>query len=144
MTGLVDAVVVDTNVLSWLLRGRDDQLTNGYRQLIGPRSIVLPFQVVAEIRYGMRRARWGELRVRRAERTLSDFTVAQPDDETLTTYASLRLWAIETGHPLGDKVHDGDRWIAATAVRTDRSLVSHDGVFQSVDGLDLLTLLSSP
>lgn len=142
MTEPLEAVFLDTNVLSWFLQGRDDPLTEGYRELVGSRPVVLPFQVVAEVRYGMLRARWGELRVRRAERGLAEFAIAQPDDETLTVYAQLRLRAIQIGHPLGDKVHDGDRWIGATAVRAHRPLVSHDAVFQNVEGLDIWTTLS--
>ena len=138
---LDNAIVIDTNVLGWLLRGRDDPLTDSYRELIGTSPIVVPFQVVAELRFGMMQAHWGEFRVRRAERTLKDFAIAQPDDATFTVYAGLRYHATQVGHPLGSKVHDGDRWIAATAVRARRPLVSHDSVFKSVDGLDLITML---
>ena len=109
MTGPLDAVVVDTNVLSWVLQGGSDALTESYRELIGSHRVVVPFQVVAEIRYGMRRAQWGELRVRHTERSLSSFSVAQPDDEILTTYAALRLRSATHGQPLAEKVHDGDR-----------------------------------
>ena len=142
MTEPLEAVFLDTNVLSWLLQGRDDRLTDSYRDLIGTRLVILPFQVVAEVRYGMLRARWGELRVRRAERVLAGFAIAQPDDATLTVYAQLRLRAIQNGHPLGDKVHDGDRWIGATAVSAHRPLVSHDAIFQNVEGLDIWTMLN--
>lgn len=141
MTSPLDAVVVDTNVLSWLLEGRGDPVTESYRSLIDSRPIVVPFQVVAEIRYGMQRAHWGDFRVRRTEQSLAALAIAQPDDETITVYARLRLWAAEQGHPLGHKVHDGDRWIAAVALRARRSLVSHDAVFKGIDGLDLLTSL---
>ncbi|HVB06646.1 MAG TPA: PIN domain-containing protein [Acidimicrobiales bacterium] len=134
---------MDTNVLGWLLQDRDDERTNSYRALIGPRRIVVPFQVVAEIRFGMMRARWGELRVRRTERALAELLVAQPDDLTLTTYARLRDWAVAQGHPIGAKSHDGDRWIAAVAVRADHPLVTHDSVFQEVDGLRVLTVLGA-
>jgi len=141
VTRQLDAVVVDTNVLSWLLQGRTDPLSESYRQLVGSHRVVVPFQVVAEIRYGMRRARWGELRVRQTERTFATLSVAQPDDEVLTTYAALRFRAVEQGQALGDKIHDGDRWIAATAVRAELPLVSHDAVFLSIEGLDLRTIL---
>jgi predicted nucleic acid-binding protein len=41
---------------------------------------------------------------------------------------------------LGDKVHDGDRWIAATALRLNcHPLVTHDGVFDETPGLQIIT-----
>jgi tRNA(fMet)-specific endonuclease VapC len=36
-------------------------------------------------------------------------------------------------------VHDADRWIAATAIRLGISLVSNDGIFDHVPGLQLET-----
>lgn len=36
-------------------------------------------------------------------------------------------------------MHDGDRWIAATAIRLTVPLVSHDSVFQHVPGLEVLS-----
>ena len=57
----------------------------------------------------------------------------------ITACAQLRTRCQQIGHALGDKVHDGDRWIAATAVRLDCPLVSHDDVFKRVPGLTLLT-----
>jgi hypothetical protein len=38
-------------------------------------------------------------------------------------------------------VHDGYRWIAATAKRYAIPLVSHDGIFRNAPGLDLITEL---
>jgi predicted nucleic acid-binding protein len=38
---------------------------------------------------------------------------------------------------LGQKVHEADRWIAATALRLDTDLISADTVFQGVPGLSV-------
>jgi predicted nucleic acid-binding protein len=95
VTGPTDAVVVDTNASGWLLEGRHHPLGDGYRELINGRRVIVPFQVVAEIRYGMLRARWGELRVRRTEGAIAKLSVAQPDDQTVFRYAELRSWAAE-------------------------------------------------
>jgi predicted nucleic acid-binding protein len=46
-----------------------------------------------------------------------------------------------SGHPLGSKVHDGDRWIAATAIRLGLPLASHDAVFNGAPGLELHTVV---
>lgn len=97
-----------------------------------------------ELRYGALRANWGELRRRRLERRLAELTIVQPDDELITDCAELRHACQQTGHPLGNKVHDGDRWIAATAVRLALPLVSHDKVFDEVSRLELLTAGPGP
>ncbi|HTV10971.1 MAG TPA: hypothetical protein VME20_03845 [Acidimicrobiales bacterium] len=43
------------------------------------------------------------------------------------------------GHALGDKLHDGDRWVASAAIRLGLPLVSHDGVFKGAPGPQLIT-----
>jgi predicted nucleic acid-binding protein len=63
----------------------------------------------------------------------------QPDDQMITTWAQLRADCQRVGHALGDKVHDGDRWIAATALRLHCPLVTHDGVFNQTPGLQIIT-----
>jgi predicted nucleic acid-binding protein len=37
----------------------------------------------------------------------------------------------------GQKEHDADRWVAATALRLDIPLVSNDAIFENVPGLHL-------
>jgi predicted nucleic acid-binding protein len=51
----------------------------------------------------------------------------------------LRQSCRQIGHPLSSKIHDGDRWIIAAAIRRGLPLVSHDGVFKSAPRLVLLT-----
>lgn len=48
------------------------------------------------------------------------------------------------GHALAGKPHDGDRWIAATAIRLGAPLVSHDRVFVGAPGLELLSIMQRP
>jgi predicted nucleic acid-binding protein len=138
------AVVVDTMVISWLLDDRPNPLADRYRNRLGAQPVLVAFQTVMELRYGALRAGWGELRRRRLERGLAELTVVQPDDETITVCAELRLRCQQVGHALGDKVHDGDRWIAATAIRLSLPLVSHDGVFLAAPGLSIITADDSP
>jgi len=79
------------------------------------------------------------LRRRRLERRIAELTVAQPDDEMISICAKFRQGCRQIGHPLGDKVHDGGRWIAATAIRLGLPLVSHDGGFVGAPRLQLIT-----
>jgi predicted nucleic acid-binding protein len=53
----------------------------------------------------------------------------------------LRTWCVKNGHGLGQKEHEADRWVAATALHLDVPLVAHDAIFRSVTGLELVTRL---
>lgn len=88
--------------------------------------------------------RVGRLRRRRLERSLADIVVVQPDDQTIILCAELRLRCQQSGHALANKLHDGDRWIAITAIRLDMPLVSHDGVFTNTPGLSLQSANGTP
>ena len=67
-------------------------------------------------------------------------TVTQPDDAMITACAQLRAACQQIGHSLGGKLHDGDRWIAAAAIRLRCPLVSHDTIFKGAPGLTLVTV----
>src|SRR4051794_7513523 len=107
----------------------------GYRSLVAGRSIVESFATVTEMRYGTIKAGWGELRRRSLERDLARLVVAQPDDQLMRVCAALRWSCERLGHPLGQKVHEADRWIAATALRLGVELVPQDSVFMGVPDL---------
>ncbi len=130
-------VVVDTMVISWLLDNRPEDFAGQYRRPIGAAPMLLAFQTLMELRYGALRAGWRELRRRRLERRVAQLAVAQPDDKTISVCADLRLRCQQAGHALTDKAHDGDRWIAATAIRLGLPRVSHDRVFVGAPGLEL-------
>jgi tRNA(fMet)-specific endonuclease VapC len=134
-------VVVDTMVISWLFDDRPNPLADRYRVLIGSSAVLLAFHTVMELRYGAMRAGWGDLRRRRLERRIAELTVIQPDDKMISVCANLRVRCKQSGHALGDKLHDGDRWIAAAAMRLGVPLVSHDGLFKKVPGLELITAI---
>lgn len=55
------------------------------------------------------------------------------------THARLRAECRAFGHALAQPAHAADLWIASTAVHLGLPLVSHDKVFTSAPGLDLLT-----
>jgi predicted nucleic acid-binding protein len=130
------AAVVDTMVVSALVDpDRTSIAAAEYRALIGARPIVVSFITVAELRYGALKARWGELRRRALERDLAQLVVVQPDDELVKVFAELRARCEFDGHALGSKIHEADRWIAATALRLGIPLISDDGIYGRVDGL---------
>lgn len=110
------AVVVDTMVVSSIVNAvRDPARAAAYRSLTAGRPIVVSFATVTEMRYGAIKAGWSELRRRGLERDLAKLVVVQPDDDLMQVCANLRAQCLRSGHGLGQKIHESDRWIAATA-----------------------------
>jgi len=137
VTTAQEPVVIDTMVLSALLDTRPSSSGPVWRAVIGASPAVLSFCTVTEIRYGALRAGWGDLRRARLERDLARFVVVRPDDRLMSICAELRHRCAQRGHSLGQKIHEADRWVAATAIALDVELVSEDAVFNDVDGLRL-------
>lgn len=74
---------------------------------------------------------------------MSDLDVIQTEQRLIDRCAQLRAWATRTGHPLGHKIHEADRWVAATALALDLELIAGDRVFNALPGLALLAVTSS-
>ncbi len=130
------SVVVDTMVVSALVNaGRDPGTAAQWKTAIDGRSIVVSFVTVTELRFGAIKAGWGEIRRRGLERVLAQLVVVQPDDDLMRVCAQLRADSWASGHALGNKVHEADRWIAATAMVLGIELVTGDDVFRRVPGL---------
>ena len=133
------AVVIDTMVVSALMNSAHDPTAARYLSLIASRLILVSFVTVTEMRYGALKARWGDLRRRGLERDLARFVFVVPDDALMHACADLRATTERAGHPLGQKIHEADRWIAATAMKLGVELVSDDAVFRDVPGLTVIT-----
>lgn len=130
-------VVVDTDVTSWLLDPRPSPHGEEASLVIGDRARVVSFVTVAELRYGAMRAGWGELRRRQLERSLADVEVIQTSEALIDRCAALRADASRVGHALAQKIHEADRWVAATAIALGLELVAGDGIFENVADLDV-------
>ena len=107
-----NAVVADTMVVSALINeSQRPQPAKRYLEVIAGRRIIVSFSTVTEMRFGAIKAGWGELRRRALERDLSRFAVVQPDDQLMNLCAQLRATCERSGHGLGQKIHEADRWI---------------------------------
>ena len=116
-------------------------LTALYEPLIAGRPSVISFQTVTELLYGALRRGWGESRMLKLRSKIARSEVVWAGPELIETCAKLRVECQAIGHALAQRPHDGDRWIAATAVRLGIPLVSHDAVFRGTPGLVLETKL---
>jgi predicted nucleic acid-binding protein len=134
-------VLLDTNVFTAWLKPRST-LVPLYGKHVFGRRIAIGHQTVAEARYGAVVAGWGEKRLDNLERLIHRSAILPGDDETTWAYARLRAECRQVGHPLHQKQHLGDLWIAATAIRWQLPLVAHDAVYVGCPGIELLTEVS--
>ncbi|MCL2466106.1 MAG: PIN domain-containing protein [Micrococcales bacterium] len=134
-------VVVDTGVFGARLAPSGEGLEFAYRPVLADRAVIISFVTVAELRFGAALARWGDRRMRQLEDRLHSVTTVGPGHSMIATYVDLRCWCVQSGHGLGQKDHEADRWVAATALHLGVPLVAHDRIFRDVTGLELLTLL---
>jgi predicted nucleic acid-binding protein len=134
-------VLIDTGVFGARLTPRGRPLATAYRSLLEGRPAVISFITVAELRYGAKLAGWGPSRLSRLERELVRVDTVWPGPNLTETYATVRTWCARTGHGLGGKDHEADRWVAASAIWLGIPLVAHDAIFANVKDLVLLTRL---
>jgi predicted nucleic acid-binding protein len=80
--------------------------------------------------------------LRRLEDRIASAEIVWPGPDLAAAYVDLRVACAAQGHALGERIHEADRWIAATAVWLGVPLVTHDGVFRNTPGLRLLTTLT--
>lgn len=81
---------------------------------------------------------WSEARIKELADHVAGLSILQVTDEVQTTFVTLTGSLRSGGHALGDKVHTGDRWIAATALAHGLPIASMDGIFEGVPGLGLV------
>jgi predicted nucleic acid-binding protein len=96
---------------------------------------VLPFVVVAEMRFGAEVAGWGARRRGVLERLVARAGVVPPLDAVTDAYVDLRAWCLRSGHGLGGKDHEADRCFAAVAVAGGYPLATEDAIFDDVVAL---------
>lgn len=130
-------LVVNTGVFSAALSRRTRHLFEAQVASLRGNQIFLAAATVAELRYGAMVAEWGAPRRQRVEQAIAATTVVPVSDGLLTTMAELRAACRRAGHPLADRIHGNDLWIAASAIHIDAPVVTADTVFIGAPGLRL-------
>lgn len=113
---MATAIVVDTMIASAWLGLRESERKTRWQPLLEQAAWVLPFTVVAEMRFGAEVAGWGARRRGVLNRLIARTGVVPPLNEVTDAYVDLRTWTVRTGHGLGAKDHEADRWVAAVAM----------------------------
>jgi len=130
-------LVVDTGVFSAALSRRRRANFDALVARLAGQQLFLSVQTVAELRYGALVAEWGHARRARLEAAITTATVVPVTDSLLDAVAQLRFECRRDGHPLADRSHHQDLWIAAATIHIDAHLVTADGVFTDVPRLTL-------
>jgi tRNA(fMet)-specific endonuclease VapC len=128
------AVLLDTDVFSFFFkRGTRSSL---YEPAISGAQLCLSFQSVAELRLWALVRRWGDARRRSLELAVARYAILPYDD------AMSEAWAQLTAHRrrLGRRIETGDAWIAATAVRHELPLPTHNATdYSDVPNLQIVS-----
>jgi tRNA(fMet)-specific endonuclease VapC len=130
----VDAVLVDTDVYSYLMNGK------GYAALYKPHAegklIAVSFITVGELYFGAYRKSWKPERLADLKDRLRSVTIVPYDELLCLTYARIKAEMQSRGNVIGPN----DLWIAASAVRHSIPLLSNNQKhFELVPGLVLIS-----
>lgn len=134
-------VVVDTNVWSHLYTRTQRQMAPAakeWREQLMGHTVVIAAQTRSEVLFGALVADWGECRTDEIDRRLAEFSVLPVTPEVVQAHAQVRAACRRVGHPLAQKGHVGDAWIAASAIAFNFPLLSRDAIFTGVPGLVIL------
>jgi tRNA(fMet)-specific endonuclease VapC len=130
-------VLLDTDVFSFVFK-RDPRVARYVVHMSGA-QLCLSFQTVAEVRYWAELRHWGARRRELLELTISRHIVLPSDDEMCSHWAAVTLQCRRAGRP----IKANDAWIAATAIRHNMPLLTHNGAdFTGVKNLNVVSYAS--
>jgi predicted nucleic acid-binding protein len=130
----MDVILLDTNIVSFLLKG-DSRVEHYARHLQGHR-LALSFMTVAELFQWAFVRGWGARRQQALEASLEKYVVLPYDIVLCRHWGEIRAACRAQGRPISPQ----DGWIAATALRYELTLVTHNpGDFEPVEGLRVIT-----
>jgi len=116
-------MVLDTNVWSCLFansKSHPREQVDSWRDLLKGYLPVIAIQTRAEVLVGL--ASLGEHRAGPSRTALGSLLTFPVTETVIQAYVILTRSSQQSGHPLHQKIHTGDRWIAATAVALNLNL----------------------
>jgi tRNA(fMet)-specific endonuclease VapC len=126
--------VIDTDVWSYLYKGRDEAKL--YQPHILGNILVISFQTQGELLRWAIAADWGEQRRGHLRSRLQEYVIEHSSDTLSLRWAEAMDSARRNGRPISA----ADAWIAATALHLGVPLVTHNR--NHFTGVDDLTVIS--
>ncbi len=127
-------VLLDTDVFSFFFKS--DSRATAYTPLLQGQHLALSFMTVAELYQWTHVRKWGAKRVSHLERALTAYAILPSDDAMCRLWAQIRSERQSSGRPISHQ----DAWVAATALRYNIPLVTHNvNDFTGITGLDVRT-----
>jgi tRNA(fMet)-specific endonuclease VapC len=126
--------VIDTDVWSYLYKGRDEAKI--YQPHILGNILVISFQTQAELLRWTIAADWGERRRQHLRACLQEYAIEHSSDTLSLRWAE----AMDSARLNGRPISAADAWIAATALNLGVPLITHNkNHFMGVDGLTVIS-----
>ena len=127
-------ILLDTNIVSYMLKG--DSRTALYAPHLRNQELALAMMTVAELFQWAEVRHWSLSRTQQLEDELNRYTILPVDIHVCRFWASVRATRSQLGLPISPQ----DAWIAATALRYDAPLVTHNPEdFRQIAGIRVIT-----
>ncbi len=126
------AVLLDTNVVSYLLKGHS--LAGRYRRHLEGKTLVISFMSVAELYEGALRAQWTLQKLEKLNMELRRYVVVRASPDVCWHWAQIRHERRQ------QPISVADAWIAACARAHGCVLVTHNpSDFNNINGLQVVS-----
>jgi tRNA(fMet)-specific endonuclease VapC len=127
----METVPVDTDVFSYI--HKKDTRAELYRKHLAGKGLALSFMTVAKLYRWAVEHKWGQKKVDALCAKIKKYVILPHDDETAWKYAEVRSIP-------GRVLDPGDAWIAASALRHQIPLVTHNRKhFMRIPGLQVIS-----
>lgn len=131
----MDAVLLDTDVFSYLIKGSDSR-AELYRPHVKGKTIALSFVSVGELFAWSVKKNWSARRIADLEQRIKAAIVVPYDLDLCRRFGHLKAELMIAGR----SVPANDLWIAACALRHSVPLITHNGRhFNGIPGLTVIT-----
>jgi tRNA(fMet)-specific endonuclease VapC len=131
----MDAILLDTDVFSFLMKGTDTRAAV-YAPHVKGKTIALSFVTVGELFAWGERKGWGAKKFSDLEQRIKTAVVVPYDLDLCRQFGQIKAEMMNAGRP----VPSNDLWIAACALRHSIPLVTHNAKhFANIPGLKIIT-----